>query len=118
MRLHTRIDGGVNFESVFVKIIRFAVGLAVIFAPREHVLTQVFAKISGKAVLMILLRKVGHINRHHLARIVNFLRNEIGFEHLMQHHVAPLHGVFGVAHGVVVRGGFEHAHQHRRFVQS
>ena len=60
--LHAAVDGGIDFESVFVDVIVVSVGFAVVFAPIFHVGTQVFAQVRRQTVVVGLRCVVRHVD--------------------------------------------------------
>ena len=138
--LHARVDGGVNFQAIGVDVIFLAIGLSVLLTPSikrigfpsnrvvdvglivprgivaqhrllsRHYSAQLLAEIWGNAVLVV---DAVEIERQRLCLEFGSLGfgDKVGFEHLLEHHVAAILTTLGVAHRIEVRRVFEHTHQ-------
>ena len=138
--LHSRVDGGINFQSVGVKIIRIAVFLEIFIAPatqrvcgpsnridnvlsfvpdriirsigalHHHIAAQKFAKERGNTILMISTVKV-QCQRLCTVLAIFSIGKISCFYHLCQNNISTLNTPCGITNGIEKRGGFAQTNQ-------
>ena len=144
--LHTRVDGGIDAQTVLVEVVWCAIGFVVLIAETieriflplaevnlilQHVplgvvallrffsrqhLAQILAEIGGDTLLMI-HRLILEFDRQSFERIAYLLGDIIVFTHLIEHRIAAVECILWTATWVVERRVFTHTHQHRSLFQ-
>ena len=145
--LHAGVDGGVDFESVGIEIIRRSVGLVVFVAPaikriggpgyrvidkllplpppviapfgltRRHHLADMLPEIGCHAGFMVDPGEMGRYGKR-LQRVTLGERKVVGLIHLVEDNVAAFERTVGIKYGVVDAGVLAHAHQHGSLLDS
>ena len=141
--LHAGIDGGINLQSVGVDIVSLTIFLAVLITPSikrvvlpgngvnvvlnhvprwivralgllgHHVAAQEITEVCSNTILMVSHMEL-QVQGFSGVLIVFLLRNVIGLEHLVEHHITTLQGTVGMTDRVKVGRILTQAYEHRR----
>ena len=139
--LHTRVDGGIDAQTILVEVVRCAIRLVVLLAETieriflplaevnlilQHVplgvvallglfsrqhLAQILAEIGGNTLLVI-HRLVLEFDRQSFERIAYLLGDIIVFTHLIEHRIAAVECILWTTTWVVERRVLTHTYQH------
>ena len=117
IRLHGRVDGGVDFQTIGIYIIWCTVGFEMLWIVEEvlqvgaHILTEIGSLAGG----MVFLHKLQY-QRFFLIFLTLFFRDKTIFLHLGNHNVAASLGLFWTSARVVTARCFQHTDQQCRLL--
>ena len=107
--LHLRINSGIDFQSIEVKIVFSTIGFRVLVNPRFHIRTEILTEVGCHPIIMTFGGKL-NLQWQFLQRIFLFLSDIVVLSHLGEYHVAAIGYPFFIFYGIVEGRVFEHSH--------